>query len=198
MNLARIDARPHAALKALAISALALVLASALPAVARSAAPPRERTIEIRPPRDLPNVPVTAFGGGETSLADLKGRPVVLNFWATWCSPCVAELPALNALAKSFGDKDPRVVAVSVDRGGAPTVEKFLAGRNLGALAFYLDPPNKLIREVGTQVLPLTLFVDADGREVGRLYGDADWTAPGTADWIRSLFKAPLTKASSE
>lgn len=116
--------------------------------------------------------------GGEISLAEFKGTPVLLNLWATWCAPCVKELPTLNALAHTR-DKDGTlgVIAISQDSGPQGSVEAFLEKLKVDDLGAYHDPKMALSGALNAQVLPTTILYDADGKEVWRYVGDLDWTS---------------------
>jgi thiol-disulfide isomerase/thioredoxin len=106
-------------------------------------------------------------------LASFRGKPVVLNFWATWCGPCVTELPELDKLAAGGAIT---VLAVSADRGGADRVKPFLAAHLLGHLTVMLDPDSDAVHAMGVFGFPTTLIVDAQGRLRGRLEGPARWS----------------------
>ncbi|MCB2066011.1 MAG: TlpA family protein disulfide reductase [Erythrobacter sp.] len=122
----------------------------------------------------IPAVTVTNPDGEELALADL-GEPVLLNLWATWCAPCVAEMPLLDDLAADL-DGQVRVVTVSVDMQGAAVVEPFFAEHQLQNLPMWLDPQNELAFAFGGgPVLPLTVLYDAQGHEVWRVIGAYDW-----------------------
>ncbi|WP_395621965.1 TlpA family protein disulfide reductase [Sphingomonas daechungensis] len=116
--------------------------------------------------------------GGEISLADFKGTPVLVNLWATWCAPCVKELPTINEIAREH-DKDGTlgVIAVSQDMGEQGSVEAFLAKLKVDDLGAYHDPKMALSGALNAQVLPTTILYDADGKEVWRYVGDLDWTS---------------------
>ena len=117
-------------------------------------------------------------GGRETSLDALRGKVVVLNFWATWCAPCVHELPSLDRLAAHFKGRPLALVALNEDRGGAAVAAPFLARLGLPNLALYIDPKGAVQRALGVASLPTTIIFDARGRLVGRLAMPADWAAP--------------------
>lgn len=124
--------------------------------------------------------PDNAFqdGSGTASLDGFKGKVILVNFWATWCAPCVKELPSLDALEKKLGGKDFQVVAIAADPRGADKAADFLAKLGVRNLGHYADPTLRLASAVGgATVLPLTILYDRDGREIGRLRGDADWTS---------------------
>ena len=109
------------------------------------------------------------------SIATFKGTPVLVNLWATWCAPCVKELPTLEALEAAQKGKL-AVIAVSQDMTPKSTVDAFLAGKKLGRFAAYHDSDMALSLDLGAQVLPTTILFDATGREVWRYTGDMDWT----------------------
>lgn len=116
--------------------------------------------------------------GKMLSLADFRGRVVVLNYWATWCAPCVAEMPSLDRLQANLGPRGVSVVAISVDRGGLRQVAPFFAVNALQHLAVYLDPQGASMRTLGVRGLPTTIVIDGQGRERGRLEGEAVWDSP--------------------
>ncbi len=115
--------------------------------------------------------------GSTLRLASLKGTPMVLNLWATWCQPCKAELPSLKKLQEQMADKL-TVVAVSVDRGGWVAINRFLAKMPLGDVVVCSDPRMSVARTVGGSGLPTTLVFDSAQMEWGRLTGEADWSSP--------------------
>jgi thiol-disulfide isomerase/thioredoxin len=120
--------------------------------------------------------------GGEISLADFKGTPVLVNLWASWCAPCVKELPTLDKLAATHRvDGELGVIAVSQDNGPRASVEAFLAKLKVEDLGAYQDPKMGLMGELNAEVLPTSVLFDADGREVWRYVGDLDWTGPEAA-----------------
>jgi thiol-disulfide isomerase/thioredoxin len=109
------------------------------------------------------------------SLAAYEGELLVVNFWATWCAPCRKEMPQLDALAKRYADKNVRVIALSVDRGGAKKPEAFLNELGISKLTRAYDPSYKSARAAKLIGLPTTLLVSPEGLEIGRLAGEADW-----------------------
>jgi thiol-disulfide isomerase/thioredoxin len=125
-----------------------------------------------------PDVSFKDPDGGDISLSDFKGIPVVVNLWATWCAPCVKELPTLDKLAASHRiDGQLGVIAVSQDFGPQPSVEAFLDKLKVEDLAAYHDPKMAISGALGAEVLPTTILYDANGREVWRYVGDLDWTS---------------------
>jgi thiol-disulfide isomerase/thioredoxin len=121
--------------------------------------------------------PATAFedpDGEPASLADFKGRPLLVNLWATWCAPCIAEMPTLDALAAREGDRL-QVVTVSQDLDGRDKVEAFFAKQGYRELETWLDPNMALMGELKVDTLPTTILYDAEGREVWRMVGMEEW-----------------------
>ena len=123
--------------------------------------------------------PATIFknpDGGDVSVASFKGTPLLVNLWATWCAPCVKELPTIAALeAEQKGTL--HVIAVSQDMAPQSAVDAFLAGKRLGRFAAYHDKDMALSDALGVQILPTTILFDAAGKEVWRYTGDMDWTS---------------------
>ena len=120
--------------------------------------------------------------GGEISLAEFKGVPVLVNLWATWCAPCIKELPTLDKLAASHRvDGQLGVIAVSQDMGPQLSVDAFLDKLKVQDLGAYHDQKMALSGALGVQVMPTTILFDAEGREVWRYVGDLDWTGEEAA-----------------
>jgi thiol-disulfide isomerase/thioredoxin len=123
----------------------------------------------------MPDVALVDPKGAEMTLASLKGTPVLLNLWATWCAPCVVEMPLLDRLAAEMDGKV-EVVTVSEDLNGKAVVEQFFAQRDLPNLPQWMDPENKLALAFGGgAALPLTVLYDAEGKEIWRVIGGYDW-----------------------
>jgi thiol-disulfide isomerase/thioredoxin len=123
--------------------------------------------------------------GAARSLAEWRGRVVLVNLWATWCAPCVEEMPALDRIAARLGGPDFDVVAISVDRQGAAVVAPFLGKLGLTRLATYLDPSNAAVRVLGAPGLPVSVVLDREGRELGRVLGAAEWDSPAFEALLR-------------
>ncbi|MBB5686585.1 TlpA disulfide reductase family protein [Sphingobium boeckii] len=115
--------------------------------------------------------------GEKISLGDFKGKPVLVNLWATWCVPCVKEMPTLDALAAR--EKDRLVVlAVSQDGNGKAVVDPWFAKNSLKMIEAYIDPEQALGDHFQTGMLPTTILYDAQGKEVWRVIGGMDWDGP--------------------
>lgn len=120
--------------------------------------------------------PTAAFTGPDdaaVTLAAFRGRPLLVNLWATWCAPCVAEMPTLDALAAKSGEAM-TVIAVAQDLQGAEVVDPWFQKAGLKALQPYLDSENGLL-DAANSALPTSIFYDAEGRELWRVIGAIDW-----------------------
>jgi thiol-disulfide isomerase/thioredoxin len=146
-------------------------------------APPQGGTDRSHKGEAAPAIPFERPGGGPATLATFRGRPLLLNLWATWCAPCVVELPALDRLAEANKGRF-RFVAVSQDIAGMREVGPFLAGRKLANVEPYLDKENVLMAALKAETLPVTILYDAKGRELWRVTGKMDWTGPEAAALI--------------
>ncbi|MEM9170619.1 MAG: TlpA disulfide reductase family protein, partial [Pseudomonadota bacterium] len=128
--------------------------------------------------RDAPSTPFfeqSAGGAAERRLADFRGRPVLVNFWATFCQPCLEELPSLDRLQRAVGE-DVAVVAVAADPSGPEKARAYFDRLGIKTLTLYTDEKLRLASAVGgVSVMPVTILYDEAGRELGRLRGAADW-----------------------
>jgi len=180
--------------KALVLSALLIVLS----AVAASAA-------EINPTGTVKNFEVAAqpkaateFSwrgptGSEVSLKTYAGKTVLINFWATWCAPCITELPSLLRLQEKLGSAPIAVIALNIDRGeaGAEKARAMLKRLKLEGLAFHHDSQSQAYRALGVEVMPTTIVFDSQGREAGRLRGPAEWDEPEAVKLLKALSETP-------
>jgi thiol-disulfide isomerase/thioredoxin len=133
-------------------------------------------------PETLPAFSFQDGSGKTLTIADFKGKVVLLNLWATWCAPCRLEMPSLDRLQKAMGSGKFEVVALSLDRGGQAAAQKFLTEIKAETLKLYVDPTGKEGFNLKPIGLPTTLLIDAEGREIGRLTGPAEWDdAPAKA-----------------
>jgi thiol-disulfide isomerase/thioredoxin len=128
----------------------------------------------------------TARDGHQHRLADWQGKVVVLNFWATWCPPCRAEMPALDALQGAM-EADVAVVTVATGRNQPAAIDRFFAEAAITRLPILLDPKSALAREMGVAGLPVTVLLDREGREVARMIGEADWNSDEARQVLAAL-----------
>lgn len=154
--------------------------AAANPAASAAAAYPTGRLDRSHAGTAAPDVPFEDPHGRPASMSDFRGRPVLVNLWATWCGPCVVEMPSLDALAVREGETI-AVLALSQDMEGRQKVTDFFAARNFRRLEPYLDPSLGLMTSLGVDTLPTTILYDAEGREVWRMTGMADWESERAA-----------------
>ena len=121
-----------------------------------------------------PGVMFKTPAGAEASIATFAGKPLLVNQWASWCAPCVKELPTLDAL-EAARKGQLAVIAVSQDMGPQGSVDAFLASKKVGRFAAYHDPDMALTSALGVQIMPTTILYDAAGKEIWRYTGDMDW-----------------------
>ncbi len=139
---------------------------------------------------EMDGAPALAFklparGGGELDLSAFRGKPVLVNFWATWCPPCRDEMPSLTRLAQSFDPQSFEVVTVSVDDGWEP-VDKFLAASKT-PFRVALDEGAKISRTYGTTKFPESYLVDKDGKLRLKFVGPRNWMDPNVATLLQSF-----------
>jgi thiol-disulfide isomerase/thioredoxin len=138
-----------------------------------------QRLVEHPEAKALPEgLSFTDAEGRQTDFNAFRGRALVVNFWATWCPPCVAEMPALDRLHAQVAREGIEVLALSNDRGGRAQVEPFYQRTNLRHMAIWLDPRGATGRTLGVRVLPTTIIIDRRGLEVARLMARRNGTSP--------------------
>lgn len=173
----------HAIMAMLAIGAIAVIVTLFSALIASTPGPmdsfARGAMSEFRTVSDPPRQPGATLltgEGEEITLADRRGKVLLVNFWATWCAPCVVEMPYLDELQARYGSNGFEVVAISMDRtiGDA---ERFYAENGLEHLAIYHDQSFNSAFAAGARGLPLTVLYDRQGGEIGRLDGDAEWAS---------------------
>ena len=202
---------------AVAVSAGAIVVGFLLWKAADTASPPAVHEIdsELGPPdgggnavsvnfvffdkpRPLPDVRFVDGAGQSRSLADLRGHPLVLNIWATWCVPCRQEMPTLERLQAALNGSDTLVVPLSIDRKGRLAVAAFYREIGIKSLGTYVDQSGDATHLLGVSGIPTTFLVDRDGREIGQKIGPADWDSPDMVALIRGRLKPRAGGARSE
>ena len=129
--------------------------------------------------------------GGDFTLAKFKGGPVLVNLWASWCAPCVAELPTLQKLEEAHAKVGKLgVIAVSQDMAPKGSVDAFLASKQISRFAAFHDPDMALSSALGVQIMPTTILYDKAGKEVWRYTGDLDWTGAEAAKLLAEVSPA--------
>ena len=139
----------------------------------------------VEQPRTVPDLSFVDGEGHAMSLGDFRGRPVLLNIWATWCVPCRAEMPALDRLQAGFDKSQFLVLPLSIDRKGSSVVKPFYEELGLKALGIYVDQSGKAASALDAVGVPTTLLIDRDGREVGRKIGPTEWDSPEVIALLR-------------
>ena len=135
----------------------------------------------------LPELSFEDISAGKTrSMKDYAGRVVLLNLWATWCAPCLREMPALDRLRAELAGSDFEVVALNIDKGGTEKPRKFLADAGIKSLALVHDKEGKTFAALKIVGMPTTLLIGRDGREIGRLVGPAEWDSDDAKALIRA------------
>jgi len=136
--------------------------------------------------KPLPDLAFNDADDKPLTLADYKGKIVLLNFWATWCGPCVKEMPSLDRLQAEMGKDRFVVLPLSLDGPTRPKVAPFYEDKKLSHLGVYFDKGRKAMQALDISILPTSILVDAQGREIGRLEGEADWDKPEALALMKS------------
>ncbi|MBL9096374.1 MAG: TlpA family protein disulfide reductase [Alphaproteobacteria bacterium] len=146
------------------------------------------------PAREVKPAPLVTFldeDGAKLTLEKFRGRVVVLNLWATWCTPCIAEMPMLDRLQHQLENLGVVVVALSLDRGGPEAVREFYDEHGIEHLAVYVDPTMRAQGDLNTIGLPTTILIDRDGNDRGRIVGPAEWDDAAAVDLVLSMRAPP-------
>ncbi len=164
------------------IAALTVALLAVVEPSFRDSSGPAVAVGDEAPEFDLPSE-----AGPAVDLQSFRGRFVVLNFWATWCPPCVEEMPSLNRFHEQFSSRGVAVIGVSVDRD-AGAYRQFLDKAGVKFLNLR-DPDRKVSRRYGTYKYPETYFIDRQGKVVQKIIGKADWTDPRMTEYVEQLLR---------
>jgi thiol-disulfide isomerase/thioredoxin len=141
----------------------------------------------VNPPVPMPPITFYAADGSAHRLEEFHGHGMVINFWATWCAPCVAEMPSLAALSKALAPQDIAVLPLSSDRGGAKAVTAWFGAHGITGLPVLLDPKGEAAHTVGADGIPTSVVVDGQGRMRARLEGAANWSNPASVALVKKL-----------
>jgi thiol-disulfide isomerase/thioredoxin len=156
-----------------------------LGATAKAARPAQGMVVHPQP-IPVPALDIRDGDGAARGLDQLRGQPVLLNLWASWCLPCITELPALDRLAASgFGGI--AVIALSLDRGGAAAVMGTYRRLDIHTLPVRVDAERRAGEILSASMLPTTLLIAKDGKEVARFVGAADWNGPQAREVLRRV-----------
>jgi len=148
-------------------------------------------------PRPAPAISLADTSGHSVELSELQGKLVIVNLWATWCGPCLREMPSLERLQSRLGERV-AVLAVSEDRGGNKSVEPFIAKLGLKSVKVYIDPKSEVGHAFGVRGLPTSFLIDREGKVFGRVEGAAEWDSPKILGILEPLLSGGgVVKASS-
>lgn len=148
------------------------------------------RKLVLHPaPRAMPQAELLRMDGTEVSLSAWRGRYVLVNFWATWCAPCRAEMPALDRLKAELGDETFDVVLVATGRNPPPAIAKFFADAGIANLETLRDPTQQLSAAIGVMGLPSTILLNPEGAEIARMQGEADWASPEALAFLKAVIR---------
>jgi peroxiredoxin len=145
-----------------------------------------KRTTIVKEGDRAPDFRLLSLEGKPVSLSELRGRVVMVHFWATWCPPCVEEIPTLERLNRTFAGRDFDILAVSVDEGGMNAVASFLQKNRL-SLPVLLSPDRSAASLYGTFKFPETYLVDREGIVRKKLLGAVDWTHPEAMKFVQAM-----------
>jgi len=162
------------------------------PPVAASSAPtaaPLDLSV-FDQPREVAEIRFVDAQERQMTLADFRGKVVLLNIWATWCVPCRREMPSLDRLEAQLGGDDFVVLPLSIDRAGLPAVRRFYEELGLQHIGIYVDESGAGSRALGAPGLPTTLLLDRAGREVARKIGAAEWDGAEMVALIQQQIEA--------
>ena len=140
-------------------------------------------------PQPVINVRFVTHDGTRADLESLRGKVLLVNVWATWCIPCREEMPTLGALQAALGGDKFEVVALSIDKAGPPVVQRFYDEIGVTQLKMYVDQTMLSATALRTVGLPTTILINAEGQELGRLVGPAEWDDPEMVSFLRGYIE---------
>ncbi|MGH1479276.1 MAG: TlpA family protein disulfide reductase [Geminicoccales bacterium] len=166
-----------------------VILVSILLSFATARSEPEKFAVH-KTPRPIPVVQFQNEKGETRSLADYKGKIVLLNIWATWCGPCRKEMPTLDRLQAELGGDNFQVVALSIDLAGPEVVRKFYNEIGIKHLDLLIDRESRVMRGLGVIGLPTTLLLDRNGAEIARLVGPAEWDTSEMQRFFKNIIQS--------
>ena len=193
--------RPHITRRSIIAAASGLALAggwsnSAVAQIDETGLPDAADAMTQIMPAPAPHLVFTNSKGTRLVLADCIGHALVVNLWATWCGPCVMEIPSLAALAPKLKASGGLVLPISIDLSGAAAVRPFYASHGIRTLPILLDPNGDNLRVLNTNGIPVTIIINAAGQMVARMDGAANWNTASMVKFLRSLGGKPSSGAA--
>lgn len=152
--------------------------------------------VPANPPVALPDFVFEDNQGHSLSLADFRGRPVLLNLWATWCGPCVQEMPSLDRLQSMLADKNLEVIVLDQEHDSLQQTVSFFKRYEIKNLKVYGDPSARTSRILHARGIPMTFLITADGKMDGFVIGATDWSAPDLVAFLRARISRPASVAN--
>jgi thiol-disulfide isomerase/thioredoxin len=180
---------------AVGLIGLAALAASGIAVYLAMAAPAKTSFASTGSPRPVPDLQFQDGRGNPLALSDFRGRAVLLNVWATWCTPCREEMPTLDRLQQKLGGPAFEVLALSIDNGGVAAVRRFFEEVGVRSLSVYVDPSMRATEKLRIVGVPTTLLIDREGRELWRKTGPAQWDSPEVVQVLRAQIREERTDA---
>ena len=140
-------------------------------------------------PQPIDNLAVSDINDNETDILNEDFNLLLINFWATWCSPCTKEMPSLNELQSKFEKDQLKIVTIATGRNNPNKIVNFFEEYNLSNLENYRDPKGKLALDLGVIGLPFSIIISRDKKDIARLIGPIDWSKKEVEDLFLELIK---------
>lgn len=175
-------------MKRLLLLSLALLSALTLFSGCTKKSEQPQATAGVKEASPAPDINVISLKNEPLKLSDLKGKVVMLNFWATWCPPCREEIPSMMKLNTTMAGQPFQMVAVSIDEGGVPAIEAFFKESGF-SLPTYTDPDGKAAKAYGVTGVPETFIIDKNGKMVKKVIGGMAWDSPQAVSFLQDLMK---------
>lgn len=139
------------------------------------------------------NIPFLDKDQKQLTLSQFKGKPLIINLWATWCSVCVRKMSTFNNFVKKFQDSGGQALAISQDKGGISAIRAYYTRNGYENLPIYIESTNHLMHAFGARGLPTAVFIDAKGNIVHKIEGGIDWESPEVEAVVEQLFGMKLS-----